>query len=174
MYTFINALAPLQSAGAHLWRLQGFGQNHDACQSASHQARQGFGAAAASAQVSAVSGARSGCGGCASQDQAGHRQIRAGAWHAWLCFKCLSKSHGPPACEASALMWRVQIFAEAQTLLPGGVNSPVRAFKSVGGQPIIFDHVSGPYCFDVDGNKARTPACMHASPACPSRCCSAR
>lgn len=41
------------------------------------------------------------------------------------------------------------------TLLPGGVNSPVRAFKSVGGQPIIFDHVSGPYCFDVDGNKVR-------------------
>ena len=47
----------------------------------------------------------------------------------------------------------LQIFKEAQTLLPGGVNSPVRAFKSVGGQPIIFDHVKGPYCFDVDGNK---------------------
>ena len=47
------------------------------------------------------------------------------------------------------------MFKEALTLLPGGVNSPVRAFKSVGGQPIIFDHVSGPYCFDVDGNKVR-------------------
>jgi len=47
------------------------------------------------------------------------------------------------------------VFKEALTLLPGGVNSPVRAFKSVGGQPIIFDHVSGPYCFDVDGNKVR-------------------
>ena len=49
----------------------------------------------------------------------------------------------------------LQIFAEAQTLalLPGGVNSPVRAFKSVGGQPIIFESVNGPYCFDVDGNK---------------------
>ncbi|KAK9835394.1 hypothetical protein WJX81_006987 [Elliptochloris bilobata] len=46
-----------------------------------------------------------------------------------------------------------EVFKEALTLLPGGVNSPVRAFKSVGGQPIIFDHVSGPYCFDVDGNK---------------------
>ncbi|KAK9908274.1 hypothetical protein WJX75_005325 [Coccomyxa subellipsoidea] len=46
-----------------------------------------------------------------------------------------------------------EIFAEAQTLLPGGVNSPVRAFKSVGGQPIIFESVNGPYCFDVDGNK---------------------
>lgn len=36
---------------------------------------------------------------------------------------------------------RQQIFQEAQDLLPGGVNSPVRAFKSVGGQPIVFDHV---------------------------------
>lgn len=38
-------------------------------------------------------------------------------------------------------MPRLQIFKEAQELLPGGVNSPVRAFKSVGGQPIVFDHV---------------------------------
>jgi hypothetical protein len=35
----------------------------------------------------------------------------------------------------------MQIFKEAQDLLPGGVNSPVRAFKSVGGQPIVFDRV---------------------------------
>ena len=47
----------------------------------------------------------------------------------------------------------VQIIAEAKTLLPGGVNSPVRAFRSVGGNPIVFDRVKGPYCFDVDGNK---------------------
>lgn len=46
-----------------------------------------------------------------------------------------------------------EIFKEAQTLLPGGVNSPVRAFRSVGGQPIVFDRVKGPYCYDVDGNK---------------------
>lgn len=46
-----------------------------------------------------------------------------------------------------------QIFAEAQDLLPGGVNSPVRAFKSVGGNPIVFDRVKGAYAYDVDGNK---------------------
>lgn len=46
-----------------------------------------------------------------------------------------------------------EIFKEAQDLLPGGVNSPVRAFKSVGGRPIVFDRVKGPYAFDVDGNK---------------------
>jgi len=37
--------------------------------------------------------------------------------------------------------------------MPGGVSSPVRAFKSVGGQPIVFDHVKGAYVWDVDGNQ---------------------
>jgi glutamate-1-semialdehyde aminotransferase len=40
-----------------------------------------------------------------------------------------------------------------QDLMPGGVNSPVRAFKSVGGQPIVFDHVKGSHAWDVDGNE---------------------
>jgi glutamate-1-semialdehyde 2,1-aminomutase len=43
--------------------------------------------------------------------------------------------------------------AEAKNLLPGGVNSPVRAFRSVGGSPIVFDHVKGAHAFDVDGNR---------------------
>jgi glutamate-1-semialdehyde 2,1-aminomutase len=46
-----------------------------------------------------------------------------------------------------------EIFAAAQNLMPGGVNSPVRAFKSVGGQPIVFDRVQGAYIWDVDGNQ---------------------
>ncbi|MGV2831416.1 glutamate-1-semialdehyde 2,1-aminomutase [Myxosarcina sp. GI1(2024)] len=46
-----------------------------------------------------------------------------------------------------------QIFTAAQKLMPGGVSSPVRAFKSVGGQPIVFDRVKGAYIWDVDGNK---------------------
>ena len=37
--------------------------------------------------------------------------------------------------------------------MPGGVSSPVRAFKSVGGNPIVFDKVKGAYAWDVDGNK---------------------
>ena len=55
--------------------------------------------------------------------------------------------------------------------MPGGVSSPVRAFKSVGGQPIVFDRVKGPYAWDVDGNKyvdyigSWGPAiCGHAHP----------
>ena len=47
----------------------------------------------------------------------------------------------------------VQIFTEAKDLLPGGVNSPVRAFNSVGGQPIVFDKVKGATITDVDGNE---------------------
>jgi glutamate-1-semialdehyde 2,1-aminomutase len=46
-----------------------------------------------------------------------------------------------------------EIFAAAQQLMPGGVSSPVRAFKSVGGQPIVFDHVKGAHIWDVDGNQ---------------------
>ncbi len=64
-----------------------------------------------------------------------------------------------------------EIFAAAQKLMPGGVNSPVRAFKSVGGQPIVFDRVKGAYVWDVDGNQyidyvgSWGPAiCGHAHP----------
>ncbi|MBE9127267.1 glutamate-1-semialdehyde 2,1-aminomutase [Coleofasciculus sp. LEGE 07092] len=46
-----------------------------------------------------------------------------------------------------------EIFNAAQNLMPGGVSSPVRAFKSVGGQPIVFDRVNGAYIWDVDGNQ---------------------
>lgn len=35
--------------------------------------------------------------------------------------------------------------------MPGGVSSPVRAFKSVGGNPLVFDRVKGAYAWDVDG-----------------------
>lgn len=46
-----------------------------------------------------------------------------------------------------------EIFSQAKNLMPGGVSSPVRAFKSVGGEPIVFDRVEGAYAWDVDGNK---------------------
>ncbi len=45
------------------------------------------------------------------------------------------------------------LFSRAQELLPGGVNSPVRAFKSVGGEPFFVQRADGPYLFDVDGNR---------------------
>lgn len=45
------------------------------------------------------------------------------------------------------------IMAEAVEVMPGGVSSPVRAFKSVGGNPVVFDHVKGSKAYDVDGNE---------------------
>src|SRR5215469_10165563 len=46
-----------------------------------------------------------------------------------------------------------KLYQEAQELLPGGVNSPVRAFRGVGGEPVFIEHASGPYLYDVDGNR---------------------
>jgi len=45
------------------------------------------------------------------------------------------------------------VFARAQELMPGGVNSPVRAFGSVGGTPRVIERGEGAYMFDVDGNR---------------------
>ena len=45
------------------------------------------------------------------------------------------------------------LFAEAEKLIPGGVNSPVRAFKAVGGTPIFAKSAKGAYVFDEDGNR---------------------
>ncbi|WP_260295582.1 glutamate-1-semialdehyde 2,1-aminomutase [Sedimenticola hydrogenitrophicus] len=44
-------------------------------------------------------------------------------------------------------------FIQAQQHIPGGVNSPVRAFKGVGGDPVFVDHASGPYIYDPDGRR---------------------
>src|SRR5262245_16700116 len=46
-----------------------------------------------------------------------------------------------------------RLFSRAQQLLPGGVDSPVRAFKSVGGAPLFIERASGATLVDVDGNK---------------------
>lgn len=46
-----------------------------------------------------------------------------------------------------------KLFKRAQLTIPGGVNSPVRAFKSVGGNPVFMKSAKGAYLFDVDGNK---------------------
>ena len=45
------------------------------------------------------------------------------------------------------------LFAQAKQVIPGGVNSPVRAFKAVGGTPIFIQKAKGAYLFDEDGNQ---------------------
>ena len=47
----------------------------------------------------------------------------------------------------------ISAFAEAQKVLPGGVDSPVRAFRAVGGQPLFIEKGDGPYVYDIDGNR---------------------
>ena len=44
-------------------------------------------------------------------------------------------------------------FQRAQQLIPGGVNSPARAFGAVGGTPVVIDHAQGAYLYDIDGNR---------------------
>lgn len=46
-----------------------------------------------------------------------------------------------------------QLFEKAQHFIPGGVNSPVRAFRAVGGTPVFMKSAKGPYLFDEDGNR---------------------
>ena len=47
----------------------------------------------------------------------------------------------------------LRVFSRAKQLMPGGVNSPARAFGAVGGEPIVFDRGDGAFLFDVDGNR---------------------
>jgi glutamate-1-semialdehyde 2,1-aminomutase len=65
-----------------------------------------------------------------------------------------------------------EIFARAEKILVGGVNSPVRAFRSVGGDPLVIDHGKGQHLYDADGNELLDYICSwgaillgHAHPA---------
>ena len=59
-----------------------------------------------------------------------------------------------------------QLFAEAEKVIPGGVNSPVRAFKAVGGTPIFVKSAKGAYLYDEDGNKLIDYICLlYTSPS---------
>lgn len=55
--------------------------------------------------------------------------------------------------QAKSISKSEQLFQRAQRSIPGGVNSPVRAFKSVGGTPVFMQKAKGAYMFDADGNK---------------------
>lgn len=73
---------------------------------------------------------------------------------------------------ASTRKRSAELFARATAITPGGVNSPVRAFGSVGGTPVFMAAGSGPYLTDVDGNRYVDLVCSwgplilgHAHPA---------
>src|SRR6202030_4820764 len=65
-----------------------------------------------------------------------------------------------------------EIFAAAEKVLVGGVNSPVRAFRAVGGEPLIIERGQGQHLYDADGNELLDFVCSwgamllgHANPA---------
>jgi len=73
-----------------------------------------------------------------------------------------------------------ELYAEAQRLMPGGVNSPVRAFGAVGGEPPFIERGEGPYLWDADGNRYVDFVCSwgplilgHAHPAVVDAVCAA-
>jgi glutamate-1-semialdehyde 2,1-aminomutase len=77
-----------------------------------------------------------------------------------------------PAAAPPAVTRSAELFARAVAVTPGGVNSPVRAFGPVGGEPVFIARGAGPYLFDVDGNRYVDLVCSwgpmilgHAHPA---------
>ena len=67
---------------------------------------------------------------------------------------------GVPSCEPHSIVWKMisrarseALFAEALQYIPGGVNSPVRAFRAVGGHPFFVQQARGSRVWDVDGNE---------------------
>src|SRR2546429_695020 len=69
-----------------------------------------------------------------------------------------------------------EIFARAERVLVGGVNSPVRAFRSVGGEPLVIDRAGGQFLYDADGNELLDYVCSwgaillgHSNPAIADR-----
>ena len=65
----------------------------------------------------------------------------------------MSSTNYKTAVRAQPIERSARLFAEAQEVIPGGVNSPVRAFKAVGGTPRFIERGEGPYLYDVDGNR---------------------
>src|SRR5882724_11675243 len=60
-----------------------------------------------------------------------------------------SKASEKPSRTKSETLWE-----QARAVMPGGVSSPVRAFRAVGGNPVFVQRTQGPYVFDADGNRA--------------------
>jgi glutamate-1-semialdehyde 2,1-aminomutase len=67
--------------------------------------------------------------------------------------KSLAAAYHPESMEYKPMSTSEALFNRAQTHIPGGVNSPVRAFKAVGGTPVFIDHSDGPYVFDCEGKR---------------------
>ncbi|EYU35594.1 hypothetical protein MIMGU_mgv1a019708mg [Erythranthe guttata] len=95
--------------------------------------------------AAAITGVGLSCPSKLSQTAAGRRQKR--------CASVVRMTLLDEKKKTYTLTKSEEAFAAAKELMPGGVNSPVRAFKSVGGQPILVDSVKGSHMWDIDGNE---------------------
>ncbi|MCU1394736.1 MAG: hemL [Ilumatobacteraceae bacterium] len=67
--------------------------------------------------------------------------------------RCAAAGCVPTLCTGAGLASNTEIFERSCRAIPGGVNSSIRAFKSVGGSPYIVARAQGPYVWDVEGNR---------------------
>ena len=67
--------------------------------------------------------------------------------------RCPAADCAPVTCARLRLASNDELFERAQRVIPGGVNSPVRAFRSVGGTPYFVARAEGPYVWDVEGTR---------------------
>jgi glutamate-1-semialdehyde 2,1-aminomutase len=66
---------------------------------------------------------------------------------------CASAGCTPTVCVGAGLPSNAAMFARSTRVIPGGVNSSIRAFKSVGGEPYVVARAEGPYVYDVEGRE---------------------
>ena len=67
--------------------------------------------------------------------------------------RCAAAGCEPARCRGEGIASNAQWFARAEAAIPGGVNSPIRAFRSVGGTPYFVARAEGPYVWDVEGTR---------------------
>ncbi|HEY4333545.1 MAG TPA: glutamate-1-semialdehyde 2,1-aminomutase [Ilumatobacteraceae bacterium] len=66
---------------------------------------------------------------------------------------CLAAGCLPTVCTGAGVPSNTELFERSKRAIPGGVNSSIRAFKSVGGSPYVVARAEGPYVFDVEGTR---------------------
>ena len=66
---------------------------------------------------------------------------------------CGAAGCDPVLCQGAGIPSNASLFERSTRAIPGGVNSSIRAFKSVGGTPYLVARAEGPYVFDVEGRR---------------------
>jgi glutamate-1-semialdehyde 2,1-aminomutase len=91
--------------------------------------------------------------------------------------RCVAAGCDPVVCTGAGTPSNDDVFTRSSNAIPGGVNSSIRAFKSVGGRPYVVARAEGAHLWDVEGNRyidlVQSYGAVilgHAHPATPRRC----